>query len=150
MSIANLEKKLRKSFAGQQAMLAELLKTPPILRGSFGRIHTRCGKPTCWCAQAGKGHVHARITWSQNGQLRTRKVPEEFLDKVRLLTASYRKFRRLQRHLMEQAALIKATLSDYEKARVAHTRTALPFLADAAPSMTQKSTNGRPKVRRMS
>src|SRR5450756_1389528 len=104
MSTLDLEKTCRKLIDEQQTLLDQLLDSSPILRGSFSRIHTRCGKPNCWCAQAGKGHVHARITWSQDGQMVTRKVPEEFLDRVQQLTASYRQFRQSQRRLVEHAA----------------------------------------------
>ena len=148
MSIADLEKKLRKLIDEQQALLAQLLDSSPVLRGSFSRIHTRCGKPNCWCAQEGKGHVHARITWSQNGQLVTRKVPEAFLDRVRQLTASYRQFRQHQRRFMQLAAVLKATLSSYEKALEARTRSTLPFLAVRVASTAQNRGERRPKARR--
>ena len=148
MSTHDLQKKLRKVIDEQQALLAQLLDSSPILRGSFSRIHTRCGKPNCWCAQAGKGHVHARITWSQNGQLVTRKVPKEFLDRVRKLTASYRQFRQRQRRLIQLAAVLKATLSSYGTALEARTRSTLPSFVVTAASTAQNRGERRPKARR--
>ena len=148
MSSLDPEKKLQKLIDEQQTLLDQLLDRSPILRGSFSRIHTRCGKENCWCAQAGQGHVHARITWSQNGQLVTRKVPEESQDKVRQLTASYRLFRRRQRRLIELATVLKATLSFYEKALETRTRSTLPFLVVVAASTVQNRGERRPKAHR--
>jgi len=148
MSIAHLEKKLRGLIVQQGGLLDQMVAGPPILRGSFSRVHTRCGKPNCWCAQTGKGHAHARITWSQKGRLTTRKVPEDYLDGVRQLTASYRRFRNRRRRLMDLLGALKLVLLAYEEARIECTRKSMPFLASTSfppRHLPTRRPNRRPK-----
>ena len=129
--------KLRSLMTQQQVLLAQLLEGVPMLRGSFSRVRTRCGKANCWCAQAGQGHPHARITWSQGGRLITRKVPEDYLDRVRQLVARYRKFRYRRRRLINLLASFKLALAAYEEALIERTRAPMPFLASTPAPLSQ-------------
>lgn len=116
----------------QGELLEEILKLRPILRGSFSRVHTRCGKANCWCAESPKGHRHERITWSQGGTLSTRKVPPEQVDRIVTLTDNYRQFRALRRQLVELDDAIRKVLDQYEKAMLDQARKPLGFLSQCA------------------
>ena len=113
-------------------LMEQLVHTPPILRGTVSRIHTRCGKPTCWCAQSSQGHPHVRIAWSENGKLLTRKVPADQLERIEELTESYRCFRSQRRQLLALQSRIRDLLDSYEKTLSAQIRQPLPFLAIGA------------------
>lgn len=110
-------------------MVKELLRHHPILRGSFHQVYTRCGKTNCWCAKARKGHPHARLTWSEEGTIVTRKVPLGESKQVIRLTQSYRQFREQRRQLTALELKIQDRLDQYEKALIQEVRKPLSFLA---------------------
>jgi hypothetical protein len=114
-------------------LLKQLLGEPLILRGSFHQVHTRCGKATCWCATAPQGHAHLRLTWSEAGQLMTRKVPEAEAQTVRQLTKNFRIFKKQRRRLVSLGNQIENHLNQYEKARIQEVRKPLTFLAIRQP-----------------
>jgi hypothetical protein len=151
MSSALFEKKLQGLIAQQGILLDSPLEGSPMLRGSFSQVHTCCGKANCWCARTGKGHPHARITWSQQGKLITRKVPSDYIERVRQLTASYRRFRSLRRRLMEIFDSLKLVLASYEEVLSERTRETMPFLTSASSPLSRRPSrrpNRRAKNRR--
>jgi len=89
MSSAKLKQRILDLQQRGRDLLDQLLQIQPLLRGSFTQVYTRCGKPNCWCAHSSRGHPHVRLTWSQSGQLTTRKVPAQAADRVRELTGNY-------------------------------------------------------------
>ena len=148
MSTAPTRKKLLRLIARQSQLLEQLLHGPPMLRGSFSRVFTRCGKPTCWCAGSPKGHSHTRITWSENGRMITRKVPAEHVERVVELTGTYRKFRSQRRQILSLEAQMHDSLNRYEAALIGQTRKPLSFLrpnreTQAARASRQRKTVGK-------
>ena len=129
MSTPKIRQRLRRSRRQQTQLLQQLLAVPALLRGSFSRVFTRCGKPNCWCARADQGHAHARIIWSEAGRLITRKVPANQVDQIRQLTANYRRFRRLRRALDTADAQLGEWLDQYEQQQIVKLRKRLTFLA---------------------
>lgn len=108
--------------------LKKLLETGPMLRGSLGRVFTRCGKATCWCAQSPKGHPHTRMTWSQEGQMVTRKVPADAADQILELTHQYRRFRADRRALFALQVKLQSLLDRYEQSLTNQSQRSFPFL----------------------
>ena len=129
MSTLRIEKKLKKLVARQNELLAELLRPPPMLRGSFSRVSTRCGKMTCWCAESSKGHLHNRITWSEQGKMITRKVPEGEIDRVKELTGSHRQYRKYRRELAQVQKELIEMIARLESTVNKKTRKPLSYLA---------------------
>jgi hypothetical protein len=113
----------------RQGLLKELLRQRRILRGSFHEVHTRCGKPNCWCASAPKGHVHARLTWSEAGTFITRKVPASEREQIVELTDNYRQFREQRRQIVALDIAIQNYLDQYETTLITEIRQPLSFLA---------------------
>lgn len=95
------------------ALVEELLKAPPMLRGTFGVAYRKCGKPTCWCA-AGTGHPYSRITWSEGARSRTKNIPSQDTDWAKKLTENYRRFRKIRRTLRELEQDLKERLDQLE------------------------------------
>jgi hypothetical protein len=142
MSRTSFREKLTRLLNLQGDILARLGEAPPLLRGSFTRVHTRCGKPTCWCAQAAVGHAHARFTWSQEGTMRTRKVPADHIAHVLEWTANHRRFRADRKRLQLLHARIADLVRQHEQTLVTRTSKPLDFL-EARQKMP--ATPGRPR-----
>jgi hypothetical protein len=138
MSSTNLKKKLLRLLAERQHLLRLMLRTQPLLRGSFHQVYTRCGKSNCWCAKAKKGHPHARLTWSEEGAMMTRKVGASEQKTVIKLTARYKRFGEHRQQLTALDQQIQDRLSDFEKALIGETRKALGLLAPKAPLSAKK------------
>jgi len=139
MSSASLRQKLLTLLADHSGLLKQLLRLRSIMRGSFHQVSTRCGKSNCWCAKARRGHVHARVTWSEEGTFITRKVPAAEIKHVLQLTKNYRGFRRQRRQLVDLESKIQDQLDQYEKALVREVRKPLSFLA-LGPQVSAKTT----------
>ena len=144
MSSASLRQKLLTLLADYSRLLKQLLRLQSILRGSFHRVWTRCGKSNCWCAKARQGHAHARLTWSEEGTFITRKVPAQEIKHVLKLTKNYRSFRRERRQLAALESRIQDRLDHYEKALIRQVRKPLSFLA-LSPQVSAKTTTALQK-----
>ena len=123
MSTKNRILKLQKEKA---AFVEELLKTSPMLRGTFGVAYRKCGKPTCWCA-AGKGHPYSRITWSEGARSRTKNIPSQDTDWAQKLTENYRRFRKTRRTLRELEQDLKELFDQLEDQLVRSARKQRPY-----------------------
>lgn len=149
MSSAYIKKRLRGVIRRQRNLLEHLLRTTPILRGSFSRVHTRCGKPNCWCAESHTGHHHARVTWSENGKLTTRKVPPEQVNRIVELTENYRQFRSQRRKLLALDGEIRDLLDRYEKTLINRARKPFDFLSTtgkmSAPTNLNRQKRHKPQ-----
>jgi hypothetical protein len=128
MSSTSAKKKLLRLLSERQRLLKQILRPQRLLRGSFHEVYTRCGKPNCWCAKASKGHAHARLTWSEEGAMVTRKVGVADRKTVVKLTDNYRQFIEQRRQFTALESQIQEHLDQYEKALVQETRKPLGLL----------------------
>ena len=142
-----MKQKLLALLGDHSRLLKQLIRTQRILRGSFHQVYTRCGKSNCWCAQARKGHAHARLTWSEEGTIITRRVPVEHRKPVLKLTDKYRQFRDQRRQLVNVEGKLQDRLDQYEKALINKTRKPLLFLA--IPSAMSAKTPSPLQTRRL-
>ncbi len=63
------------------------------LPGSLALTHTRCGKPTCHCASADKGHPGWSLTFMVDGNKRVERIPAALVDEVRPLVEQGRTYK---------------------------------------------------------
>ena len=70
-----------------------------LLAGSLTRSMTRCGKPSCHCAE-GEGHAAWTLTFMSGGQRRTERVPQEWVEEIRRRVESGRAFHEAVREIM--------------------------------------------------
>jgi hypothetical protein len=138
------QERLRLLWERYVRQLEELLSSGALLRGSFCRVHTRCGKANCWCAKSPQGHRHTRLTWSEQGQMMTRSVPAEAIDQVVELTSNYRKFRRNRRKLLVLADRMEEQLEGFEQGLLRQGIELLTKLGFSA-EMSPRKQNRRPK-----
>jgi len=128
MSIAKYRNKLLNVEKQKSRIISELLGVEMMLRGSFVRIHTKCGKDNCWCKDK-KGHPHTRITWSEKGRTITRKVPRQHEDWIQEMIHNYHRFRSLHRKLIDLETETKQLLDDLENVLIDTTRRGKDSLA---------------------
>ena len=66
------------------------------LPGSLALTHSRCGKPSCWCAE-GEGHPSGHPSWSLtfmvDGKKRVERIPQEWVEQIRPLVEQGREFK---------------------------------------------------------
>jgi len=53
-----------------------------LLPGSLSVSRTRCGKPSCHCAE-GQGHEAWTFTFMSHGKRRVERIPKEWIEEVR-------------------------------------------------------------------
>ena len=147
MSRHGAKKKIQDLERHRARVVSELLKVHGMLRGSFGVVHTKCGRPNCWCAGGQKGHSHPRLTSSEHGCPTTRKVPRDEIPWVRNATQAYRRFRLLRRNLKRLDLDLKVLLDEFENALIEETRKGKDFLMLKAPDR-KSSARKAPKRRR--
>ncbi len=82
---------------------AALSRTADMRPGSLVQRYTRCGKPTCHCAQQGDpGHGPIwSLTHEVAGKTVTKTIPSSAVETTRAQIAEYRRFRLLIRELVE-------------------------------------------------
>jgi hypothetical protein len=148
------KKKIRNAEKRRQSIISVLLDASSILRGSYALVHTKCGRSNCWCNQEKKGHPHSRITWSEEGQGVTRKVPSKDIDWIQEVTGNYKDFRRLRRELLQLEDQIKRLLDVYESELVMKTRKGRTYLQlkprncrEGARSSTKRKKRRKPHKR---
>jgi hypothetical protein len=133
MSSPVAKRKLLSLLSSHGRLLRQILRHQRILRGSFHQVYTRCGKSNCWCAKAKKGHPHARLTWSEEGTMMTRKVGASEQKAIIQLTDAYKRFSEQRRHLTVLEHQIQDRLDSYEKALINETRKPLGLLPRKSP-----------------
>lgn len=64
------------------ALLRRFAFPEDLLPGSLTLSSTRCGKPTCHCAE-GEGHPAWTLTFMSHGKRRVERIPREWIEEVR-------------------------------------------------------------------
>ncbi len=137
MSRLNSKRKLLTLLSCHSRLFKQILRHRTLLRGSFHQVYTRCGKTNCWCAKADKGHAHARLTWSEEGTMMTRRVGAAERPAVTKLTARYKQFCEQRRQLTNLAAQIQNHLDQHEAALIKQGQKALGLSISKSPKTTK-------------
>ena len=73
--------------------LLDRVELPPTgLPGSLALTHSRCGKPSCHCAD-GQGHPVWSLTFMLDGQKHVERIPADWVDSVRQRVEQARQFK---------------------------------------------------------
>jgi hypothetical protein len=72
---------------------------PDLLPGALTVSRTRCGKPTCHCAD-GEGHESFTLTFMVNGKRRVERIPKEWAEQVRQRVEAGRAFQQAVRDVL--------------------------------------------------
>lgn len=76
----------------KHVLLRDLQIPPDALPGSLSLTHSRCGKPSCWCAQS-EGHPSWSLTFMVHGKKRVERIPDEWIEQIRPLVEQGREFK---------------------------------------------------------
>ena len=95
----------------------ELLRYRQLVKGSVYQIQTRCGNPSCHCAQPrGARHAATVLSWSEAGKTRIRSVPQADRTRLRGLTENYRRLRQARAHLVKLHQQVLAAIDRLQQA----------------------------------
>ncbi len=134
----NIRRKLLAVEKRRSRILSELRGIRAMLRGSYALVYTKCGKDNCWCKE-GRGHGHARLSWSERGRGMTRKVPHDQIAWVQEVTARYRRFRALRRELTGLSAETEQLLDAHQAELIERTRSHKIFLTSEGQNRRKNS-----------
>ena len=99
-------------------LLEVIVSSRSLIKGSVYELKTRCGKPSCVCAE-GLRHSAMVVSWSQGGRTRILTVQPGDLNRLIRLTGQYRHFRqaraklvKLQRELLREVDRLEVALRE--------------------------------------
>jgi len=85
------------------ALIRQFQLPEDLLPGSLCVSRTRCGKPTCHCAE-GEGHPAWSLTFMANGKKRVERIPQDWVDDVRRRVQAGRAFQDALREVLSANA----------------------------------------------
>lgn len=85
------------------------------LPGSLALSHSRCGKPSCHCAD-GQGHPAWSLTFMLEGQKHVERVPLDWVDPVRQRVEQARQFKETVAEIFTANAQLLALQRDQSRA----------------------------------
>lgn len=99
-------------------LLGQFPIPPDLLPGSLSLSRTRCGKPTCHCAQ-GEGHEAWTLTFMSEGKRRVERIPKAWVDEVRQRVEAGRNFQDAIREILTANAelLILSRKQEFKRRR---------------------------------
>jgi hypothetical protein len=112
---SRLRKRILDLHEEQRELLEAVVSCRNLVKGSVYDLQTRCGKPSCVCAQ-GQRHSAMVVSWSQAGRTRILTVQPGDLDRLIRLTGEYRSFRKARARLVK---LQKELLKEVDKLETA-------------------------------
>lgn len=87
-----------------------------LLPGSLVLSHTRCGKPTCHCADD-QGHPAWSLTFMVDGEKHVERIPHEWVDEVQRQVVAGRAFQDAVREVLAANAQLLALARPQRQAR---------------------------------
>ena len=95
--------------------LLDCVELPPAgLPGSLALSHSRCGKPSCHCAD-GSGHPAWSLTFMRDGQKHVERVPPDWVDSVRQRVELARQFKEAVAEIFTANAQLLALQRDQSR-----------------------------------
>ena len=96
--------------------LLDRVELPPTgLPGSLALSHSRCGKPSCHCAD-GQGHPVWSLTFMLDGQKHVERIPPDWVDSVRQRVEQARLFKEAVAEIFAANAQLLALQRDQSRA----------------------------------
>jgi hypothetical protein len=122
--VLDIKKQLARLCSNVESMLA----LSSMMRGSFGTTYSRCGKPTCWCADAeNNGHPCTKVMWTDEDGPKTRSVRDENKQIVSEAIGQYREFKELRRILSTEVKRLEEMLDVFERKSTIKSRTKMGY-----------------------
>lgn len=84
------------------------------LPGTLTQSYTRCGKPSCWCAQD-KGHSAWSLTYMIDGERHVERIPAQWAEEVRRRVQAGRELQDAIREVLAANARLLVLARQQEK-----------------------------------
>jgi len=110
----SIRKEIKKAEEKRLEILATLLHVKSMIRGTFGKVHRKCGKPTCKCNE-GKGHLSIRISWTEESVSKTKAISKDDEAWTIFMTSQYKQFRKARKNLREINEQINKLINKLEE-----------------------------------
>lgn len=111
------------------SIIEDILALSGMMRGSFGDIYQRCGKPTCWCANTiENGHLCTRLMWTDKNGVKTRSVRDEDKQTVKEAVEQYREYKEMRRMLRIEEIKLEKLLNEFERNTTINNKTKMGYL----------------------
>jgi len=81
------------------ALLRRFSFPEDLLPGCLTLSSTRCGKPSCHCAE-GEGHLASTLTFMSHGKRRVERIPREWIEEVHRRVEAGHKFQNALREVL--------------------------------------------------
>ena len=112
-----LRQNLWADFRRLRSLLHLLQRPLPMIPGSFYRLRTKCGKPSCHCAH-GPPHTAWVLSRSEHGRPKLYSVPAAERPRLKRLTAEYRRFQRTRARWVKLTTRLLRHIDALEARRV--------------------------------
>ena len=119
--LSELRKEIHQLLTELQRLLSVLTSRKPMLRGTVYVLRRRCGKEGCRCCD-GELHQSEVFSCTENGVRVLRTVQGAEKERLRKLTAQYRRFRKARIRLRKIFQRLLAIVKAFEEARLAEGR----------------------------
>lgn len=123
----SIQKQIKSLGAQHTSLLAQLLDTSAMVKGTFRQVYQRCGKPTCRCVD-GQGHLSIRISWTENARSRTKAIPSQDVAWIKSMTGNYKKFRKTRQRIRELNNELNSLLDALEHETLNNTKRRREYL----------------------
>jgi len=119
--------KIKELIARQSLLADKLRKINCMLKGVHCVVHTKCGKPNCWCVNE-KGHRHERISWREANRSCIRAIPNDDIQWVKEMTKNYHSFKKLQTTLVNTQKELNSTIEKLRDEIIGRTKRGKAYL----------------------
>ena len=114
--LSQQRQKLNRLTANYAEQVQKALALREVMKGSVYRLQTRCGCPSCHCAQPdGARHSAMVLSWTQGGRSHLRALLPADVERSERLTSNYKQLRRVRRTLVRLHQDAVAALDQLER-----------------------------------
>src|SRR6202041_2685200 len=114
--LSQQRQKLNRLTANYAEQAQKALALREVMKGSVYRLQTRCGCPSCHCAQPdGARHSAMVLSWTQGGRSHLRALLPADVERSERLTSNYKQLRRVRRTLVRLHQDAVAALDQLER-----------------------------------
>ena len=118
MTTSRTKQRIRTLYDQLGTELTALLGRAPVFAGYLYEQKAKCGKPQCKCAKSAYRHRLWCVSFTEEGQSRTRVVPKAACDTVDALTREYRRVRHARREAVRLFEELMGKVEEVTQVRV--------------------------------
>ena len=115
-NLSKLRQSLFRLADQNRKLIPVFLERSQMVKGTVYLLKRRCGKSNCRCAR-GQLHTTTVLTASISGRTRLKTIPAEQIEKLKLLTKQYRRFRIARANFVKRYTQILKIIDKIEHIR---------------------------------